>query len=126
MRLKSEQKKLLNYLSQLANEGIGPVQIEAIAKHLDTEKEKVKAICHPLHTDELIESYSDRFFSITAVGREELKPWWKRHFVAIVAVLTLIVAILTLVVTLSQGHDSNDRQDTMEKNQSHKAIEPEE
>ena len=100
MRLKPEQKKVLNYLSQLANEGMGPVEIEAIAKHLETEKEKVKAICHPLHTDELIESYSGRLFSITAAGRHELKPWWRRHHLLIVFLVILLVATIAAVFTI--------------------------
>ena len=100
MRLGRNEKKILNYLSQAANKGALAVPIDDIAKRLDTETEKAKEICHPLHADELIESYSDRFFSITAAGRYQLKPWWRRHIVLIVAVATFIVAAVAGVFTI--------------------------
>ena len=101
MKLGSKNKRVLTLLSQVADKDAGAtISIDGIAKRLKIERENAKEICNTLHVYELIEGCRDRHFKITAAGMEQLKPWWRRHIVLIVAVATFIVAAVAALFTI--------------------------
>lgn len=102
MRLKSEHKRVLNCLLQVAERGQDwAYEIDAVAKQLDVPVEELKPIYDFLRGHELIQPTSNNYSCcITAAGREQLKPWWKRHHLLIVFLATLLFAAIAPVFTI--------------------------